>query len=475
MRLISRAIFAVMILTAGALLVWRPAEVRRAPAGRRVISYWEKWTGKEADQMRRIVDEFNASAGKDAGMYVEYLSISGVDRKTLTATAAGVPPEVAGLWDPQIAPFAAEKALVPIEEMARRRGITASYYKPVYWNTCFQDGHLWGLVSTPNAYALHYNKLQFYENAARLRSLGLDATRPPKSIDELDRYAAALDTFEPGTGRIDRAGYLPLEPGWAIAATPYWFAGAIFDEQARRFVIDSPPSVAAYEWIRSYSRRLGAGAMTEFRGGLGGFNSPNNPFLNGKVSMVLQGPWMANYIYTLKPEFSQVLVPWSLERFLPRVARPFNYGWGVAPFPSAVAGLNDVSAAGFDALCIPRGAGDIPAAFEFIAFINRQDVIEKLCRVHCKNSPLASVSDEFILTHPNPYIGVFERLARSPNAHGGLSVAIGPWVNEELGQLATQAALRLDELTVKQAVDYTQRRVETRWEHYLAEQARRQQ
>ena len=61
------------------------------------IQYWEKWTGNEGHQMQLIVDQFNATVGREKHIYVEYTSLSEVDRKTLVATAAGVPPDVAGL------------------------------------------------------------------------------------------------------------------------------------------------------------------------------------------------------------------------------------------------------------------------------------------------------------------------------------------------------------------------------------------
>src|ERR1051326_8389036 len=151
--------------------------------------------------------------------------------------------------------------------------------------------------------------------------------------------------------------------------------------------------------------------------------------------MVQQGPWMANYIRNLAPDMSQVLLPFVLEPFLPRVLRPFNYEWAAAPFPSASADgeqsqmsnsksangkrqtISPVTVAESDILVIPRGCKHPREAFEFIAYVQRQDVMEKLCHLHCKNSPLAKSSDGWVYTHPNPYIDVFDTLAASPNAH----------------------------------------------------------
>src|SRR5581483_7351964 len=81
--------------------------------------------------------------------------------------------------------------------------------------------------------------------------------------------------------------------------------------------------------------------------------------------------------------------------------------WAAAPFPSAVPGLNDVTYATFDTLVIPRGAKHKREAFEFIAYVNEQKVMEKLCKMHSKNSPLTAVSDDFLEHNKNPYIDVF--------------------------------------------------------------------
>jgi ABC-type glycerol-3-phosphate transport system substrate-binding protein len=156
--------------------------------------------------------------------------------------------------------------------------------------------------------------------------------------------------------------------------------------------------------------------------------------------MQQQGPWMANYIANLKPSYSQLLVPTAQEHTLPR--RTDNYGWAVAPFPSPVPGLQNVSVCPFDILMIPTGARHKHEAFEFIAYVNRQDVSEKLCTLHCKNTQLRNVSESFFANHPNPYIKVFQDLAASRNAHGVPPIPIWPQVFKELTDAGQAVALQ---------------------------------
>src|SRR5438445_12323814 len=108
--------------------------------------------------MQQIVDDFNRTVGREKKIYVRYLSITAVDKKTLISTAAGVPPDVAGLWDAQVAQFADLDAIEPLDELAGACGINESMYKRVIWETCTYAGHLWALPTTPAGVALHYNK-----------------------------------------------------------------------------------------------------------------------------------------------------------------------------------------------------------------------------------------------------------------------------------------------------------------------------
>ena len=465
-------VLAALVIPAIAILFFGPRPDADIPHDRVVVDYWEKWTGSEEAQMREIVDDFNNTVGKEQNIFVRYVSTSQIQQKTLVAIAGGVPPDIAGLWDYNLVQYGAQDALMPLEEMAAAKGITSATYKPVFWDACNYDGHLVGLISTPSAVALHYSTKVFRENADKLRAAGLDPNRPPRTIEELDAYAKALDDIAPD-GHIKRAGYLPMEPGWWIPHTAYWFGGRLFDDKTHKFTLTDPAVVRAYAWIRGYSVRLGQEATTTFRQGFGNFDSPQNPFLAGTVAMEQQGPWMANYIYNLKPSLSTRKWPRDEELKHPLAERLENYDWAVAPFPSAVPGHPLIAYCGFDTLVIPKGAKHPREAFEFIAYVNRQEVMEKLCKLHCKNSPLAKVSDDFLNHHPNPYIKVFEDLANSPDAFCLPKVPIWAEVSDEMDQVAKKMTQDLaDPLsTLTEAQD----RLQKKYDRFMEKQQARRQ
>jgi multiple sugar transport system substrate-binding protein len=286
----------------------------------------------------------------------------------------------------------------------------------------------------------------------------------------LDAYSEALTKIEPG-GRIVRSGYFPLEPGWYLPYTCYWFGGDLWDETTHRFTLTDPKVVRAYSWIESYSRKFGKDSLTSFRSGFGNFDSPQNPFLAGTVLMEQQGPWMANYIDHLRPDLQRLLWSKPEEMTKPLNERKKNYAWAVAPFPAAEPGMENVTYGTFDVLVIPRGAKHKKEAFTFIAYLNCQEVMEKLCKLHCKNSPLAAVSDDFLNHHPNPYIGVFEQLANSPNARGVPQIPILPEVMDELNNVSQQ--LTLLETDAATALRDAQDRLQAKYDNFMEKQQAR--
>jgi ABC-type glycerol-3-phosphate transport system substrate-binding protein len=442
-REIRRIVIGVLSAATLLLLVFGPRAGAELPQDRIVIDYWEKWTSSEEAAMRQIVDDFNNTVGKEKHIYVRYLSTSSIEQKTLVACAAGVPPDVAGLYNQQISQFGAMNALLPLEDMAAQHGITEPTYKKVYWDECKYRGHLYGLVSTAYDLGLYYNKQLFAEGAASLRAHGLDPNRAPRSIKELDAYAKALDRITP-SGRIELAGYLPMEPGWYINYTPIWFSGTWWDKRDQRFTFTDPGVIAAFRWVQSYSKRLGQQAITEFQSGFGGFDSPQNSFLAPTVAMVQQGTFFAHFIELHRPEMAGK--------------------WGVVPFPSDDPKLKDATYCNCDVLTIPRGSKHPEQAFEFISYVNRQDVMEKLATLQFKISPLAKVSEGFLDHHPNPYIRVFDEMAASPNAHPTEPVPILPEVNDEMTNFTQRLALL--QVSPEEGLAQVQQRIDLKFKQF---------
>jgi ABC-type glycerol-3-phosphate transport system substrate-binding protein len=354
-----------------------------ATDNRIVVRYWDKWSGSEAKAMQEVVDDFNASQDR---IRVEYSSVSQINRKLMLAIGGGNPPDVAGLFGNTLAVYAENNALTPLDKLAAENKVTKGDYIDVFWEICNHRGHLWGLPSAPASLALVWNKKLF-------REAGLDPERPPQSIAELEEYNEKLARRD-GNGRLVAAGLLPSEPGWWPAIWGWWFGGDLWDGQ--RITANSPENLAAMDWIASYPERFGARDLLSFRDGFGNFASPQNAFFTGRVAMVLQGPWIQNFIRDFAPD---------------------DFEWGAAAFPSSdPAKSGEVTLVETDVLVIPAGAKHPREGFEFIRYVNSPGPMEKLCIAQCKFSPLKEQSPDFLQRHPNPHIGTFLELAKSPQA-----------------------------------------------------------
>ena len=373
--------------------------------GRLVLDYWEKWTGLEGRAMQKVVEEFNNSQSR---IFVRYFSTNAIDQKTQIAIAGGNPPDIVGLWNYNVPAYAESGAIIPLSEIECKpeHKIRLERYANAMQPVMQFKGKTWAVINTGSCIALYYNKAHF-------RAAGLDPEKPPRTIREMDEANHRLTIVEPD-GTVRRAGFLHMEPGWWSFIWGHHFGGYLYDEKTDTSVYGSPENVAAFEWLGSYANRFGKGdelpnadptlnknlrasSLTEiekFRSSFGNYDSSLNAFLSGKISMVVQGPWLANVINAHKKDVE----------------------YGVTPFPvldHLYDADNPIGLIDTDILVIPRGVKHPEACMEFIAFTQQQRTVEFLSTVHCKNSPLIDMTPQFIANHPNKGVAVHAKIADS--------------------------------------------------------------
>ncbi len=394
-------------IPAAGLLLFGPRGQVDVPPHRTVVHYWEKWSGVEALAMQRIVDEFNATVGAEHDIWVDYNSVSNVDQRMLIATAGGDPPDVAGLFDYIIPQFADRGALMPLEEVIAGTSIDLDAFKPIWLQIGRYDGTLYALPSTPFTIGLYYNRRLF-------REAGLDPNRPPRTTAEVNEYARCLTRYEnPETReRIVQLGFTtsPGMLGWWHWIWPCFFDAHMWD--GRHFMIDTDAGRGAADWLAQRRQALGLPAVLRFEGTMGAIEGAQNPFLDERLAMVFQGPWLSNWINKYTP----------------------NLDYAVAPFPSVRADLHRAFAS-TDLFVIPTGARHPHEAVIFLEYVLRQDVLERLCREHGKISPFRTPGADFHAAHTNPFIRVFDELASSPQAFGYPQMPTWPMATDELKKM----------------------------------------
>ncbi|HET7542381.1 MAG TPA: extracellular solute-binding protein, partial [Polyangiaceae bacterium] len=267
------------------------------------VTYWEKWTGFEGEAMDAVIDDFNAGelahAKVDPGytpIEVERITISKLEQKLLIAIAGGNPPDLAGNYSFAVAAYADHGALTELGPLLAKTNFDRSRYIQHYLSLGEYRGKLWALPIVPASTALVINKRLFAE-------AGLDPQKPPTTIEELDAYAEKLTKWEvslpngdkrvesgylpqvpPEQKRLLQVGFLPNEPSWWMFGWGDFFGGRLL-ESSEKISAAAPGNVRGFEWVASYSEKLGVGVIKRFRSGFGNSSSPQSAFLSGKVAM----------------------------------------------------------------------------------------------------------------------------------------------------------------------------------------------
>jgi len=160
--------------------------------------------------------------------------------------------------------------------------------------------------------------------------------------------------------------------------------------------VPSTGCVRAYERIVRCAARISPAAAGAFANSYArSFHSPEDPFISGHAAMIVQGPWLANFIRHYNPSLDYAAVPVPLS---PEV-----------PDPDQPRGMLEA-----DVLMIPRGCPHPEESFAFLSFMQSQEIQEQLASEHCKSSPMARVSEDFMRTHANRSVAVHDAITASP-------------------------------------------------------------
>lgn len=370
---------------------YTPRGKQRVPKGRAELQYWEKWTGIEGLALQKVVDRYNATQGETDRAWVHLVPVSDITSKAMVAIGGGDPPDVVGLYSYSVPGYAQARAAMPVDQFTGWSGeLSSRPYLSGVRDLLEHDGHRWAGVNTCYTLGMYYNRTM-------LREIGRDPDRLPRTVGELDELSDALTTYEAGgRDRLARAGFLANVPGWWSYFWPIMFGGALYDRASDRATIDSPECIAAFEWLRASAKRVGVGAATAFASGYGrNIHTAQDPFMSGHMGMIVQGPWLANFIRQYRPDLDYAAAPVPVAESVYDPERP--------------SGLLEA-----DILMIPRGCPHPEEAFAFLCFMQRQDVQEELALAHCKPSPFVSTTPGFMENHPNRSVRVFDAIAKSP-------------------------------------------------------------
>jgi multiple sugar transport system substrate-binding protein len=158
----------------------------------------------------------------------------------VTALAGGAPPNAIMLNSDSIAFFAEQGALLPLDGLLARDGISSDWFQPSELASRTWDGHIFGLPQTIGG-AQHL----LFVNVALLDKIGVDPARPIRTWQDLDAL------IEPAR----RAGLLVMDPTRVAVETTahqvwtYANGGRYCDDELKKISWSEPAGVQSAEWL----------------------------------------------------------------------------------------------------------------------------------------------------------------------------------------------------------------------------------
>lgn len=194
------------------------------------ITVWHTWgAGPGLDAIIAAAKLYNETNDKNIQVNVDFVAnqSSGNTQtmdKLMAAIAAGSPPEIAMLDNFQIASWAAQDALVPLDDLMKTADLNLDdVYDWAKDGSIYKD-KTYSIPYNGDARALFYNKDLFTE-------AGLDPANPPKTIAELEAAAEKL-TIRDGAN-YKQVGIVPwFKAGKPIYTWGWSFGGNFYDKDA---------------------------------------------------------------------------------------------------------------------------------------------------------------------------------------------------------------------------------------------------
>lgn len=222
-------------------------------------------------------------------------------QKLLTAVAAGSPPDLILQDRFTISGWSARGAFFPLNDLVARDGIRAEDFYPACWDEVIYRGKIYGIPWDTDARALYYNR-------SILKKYGYD--RPPADWDELADWGVRM-TIKKGVNLYEQVGFAPLFGNSWLFLFGWQNGGEFLSSDGLRCVMNSPQNAAALAWMKKTYDALGGYMNVRGFEYAAGFGGTIDPFITGKIAMVINGNWVLDDIARYNPDldFGVILPP----------------------------------------------------------------------------------------------------------------------------------------------------------------------
>jgi len=365
-------------------------------------------------------------------------------------------PDVVFVDGPQVAPWAEQGLLLPLDDLLKQRGIdlekfSAEFFEPC-WKQCVSAGGCTPSPIVPTRISPSSGNKDAFESAIAAGEIPpgtLDPDKAPATLEELDRWNHAITKFE-GTGpnrRLVRLGLVPwgvygransiFTWGWA-------FGGEFYDAENFKVTANHPKIVEALEWMCEYGRRYDPERVSALQSTFG--SAEQNPFILGRQAIQLL------HLSGLD----------DLDRYAPRL----RYGMG--PIPQPPGGELNSSWVGGWTLAIPATVSDprrLEAALDYILWACAEAEGTTVEVRSIRNFPAWKPAPFFEEARKDPRMGIYVQILESAK-HQRPVMAAQAYYMSELDRAVDRAVRGV--VTPQAALDEATRRTQEYLDKMLA-------
>jgi multiple sugar transport system substrate-binding protein len=374
---------------------------------------WQQWgSGHEKD----LLDEAIAQYEKEhSNIKINEEPVTD-DTKMLSSISGGDAPDIIDLGTTtNIGAWAEQGALMCLDDFMAKDNINKDDFIPASWKAVTYKDKIYAMPFVAFNAGLLWNKELFKE-------AGLDPETPPKTMEELAKFAEKLTKVD-ANGNITQMGFVP---NWPISNLTnnyiFSFGGKVIDDENNKITLDDPAVAKALEWERSFYTKYGSQNVQNFTSSTGEWLTAQDAFESGKLAMVIDGSWAIRFIQENVPDVDKnigaALIPSSADH-------PELYGTGFIDVNPQI---------------IPTGAKHPKEAWDFIKWLTTD---KKICATFADgtaNIPqLKDVPAEGILKDER--FKTFIEAASSDKAQVGSQISNSSECYTKLGDLENQILL----------------------------------
>ena len=306
------------------------------------VKYWYRFGGESEtwDKWRQEEFEKNNPGYKIEATYVPP-DCGVTDGKLLAAIAAKDVPDVINVANTLSYPLATQGAFEDLTDYMAKLGRTREDYVDSVQSLIDIKGG-WYLLPMETDTTLLYINNKLAEKA------GLDPSKPPKTMSEVDDWAEKLTVMD--GENIQTMGFIPWIDGGDDTYVYAWAFGAqLYDPESNTLDLASDAFVKAFQWETKYAQKYAPERIKSFTSAFGGAFSPDHAFFTEKVAMTINGNWFQQAIKQYAPDMDVSIVPMP-------VSDDQEERYGACPLAVVT-------------FACPKGAKNIEGACRFVDFV----------------------------------------------------------------------------------------------------------